>query len=71
MAKNEQVEMVKGSQSFEPTDARGGTLRWKERVTRPGWRPTIRERSIRKDYHLAPVNLEGDVASAHGDSQVA
>ena len=62
------VEVVAKSQRFTPTDERGGTLTWKERVIRPGFRPTIRERSIRKDYHLS--TLPEPEATVLGDAQV-
>ena len=64
------IEVIPKSQRFEPTDEKGGTLTWKERVTRPGFRPVVRERSIRKDYHLATAGMTEAEATCYGDSQV-
>jgi hypothetical protein len=50
------TEVVPKSMKFTPTDDKGGTLTWKERVSRPGFRPVVKERSIRKDYHLADTS---------------
>jgi hypothetical protein len=62
-------EMVRGSQRFEPTDERGGTLSWRVRVIRPGFRPVVEERSVRKDYHLVTAGMTNDEAACYGDSQ--
>lgn len=65
------VEVIPKSQRFEPTDEKGGTLTWKERVCRPGFRPVVRERSIRKEYNLAPALAMSEAeGAAYGDSQV-
>jgi len=64
------VQFVKGSQRFAPDGTGGGTLTWKERVTRPGFRPAIRERSMRKDALSGPsASMTNDEAAAYGDSQ--
>jgi len=65
------VQFVKGSQRFAPDGTGGGTLTWKERVTRPGFRPAIRERSMRKDaMQFGPsASMTNDEAAAYGDSQ--
>ena len=46
-------EYIPKSQRFTPEDEKGGTLTWKVRVSRPGFRPKVVERSMRKDYHVA------------------
>jgi hypothetical protein len=43
------IEYVRGSQHFTPDGTGGGTLTWRERVIRPGFRPNTRERSLRKE----------------------
>jgi hypothetical protein len=47
------TEVVPKSMKFTPTDEKGGTLTWRERVSRPGFRTVERTRTIRKDYHTA------------------
>lgn len=64
------VQFVKGSQRFTPDGTGGGTLTWKERVTRPGFRPAIRERSMKKEALSGPsASMTTDEAAAYGDSQ--
>lgn len=63
-------EYIPKSQKFEPTDEKGGTLTWRVRVLRPGFRPVVQTRSVRKDYHLATAGMTEAEATCYGDSQV-
>jgi hypothetical protein len=64
------TEFIKKSQEFVPTDEKGGWLYWSERVTRPGFRMYSRFRTIRKEYFVAPVNMDDRAAACYGDSQI-
>ena len=61
-------EYIPKSQRFTPVDEKGGTLTWKVRVTRQGFRPKVEERSMRKDYHTVEINLDPVLGSAYGDA---
>lgn len=62
------TDVIPKSMRFKPVDDTHGILTWKERVTRPGFRPKIVERTMRKDYHVAAANLDPVVGSAYGDA---
>lgn len=57
------TEYLFGTTRFIPDGNGGGTLLWKERVVRKGFRPQVVQRSIHKEAHHGGQEASSEVAA--------